>query len=117
MVMAWLMMFVMVSIRPAPAVARPFMGMVMVIFMPWLKVVSMNIPSSGSNQDTPEVVPSWMAHHQGMSLLAACNSLTDGAIQKLFHSEPAICATELLLHERLLPVDNTINHAKNRTAR
>jgi len=64
-----------------------------------------------------KVVPSWMAHHQGMSLLAACNSLTDGAIQKLFHSEPAICATELLLHERLLPVNNTINHAKNRTAR
>jgi hypothetical protein len=64
-----------------------------------------------------KVVPCCMAHHQGMSLLAACNLLTDGAIQKLFHSEPAICATELLLHERLLPVNNPINHAKNRTAR
>jgi cyclic beta-1,2-glucan synthetase len=58
-----------------------------------------------------------MAHHQGMSLLAACNLLTDGAIQKLFHSEPTICATELLLHEKLLPVNNPIDRAKNRSAR
>ena len=64
-----------------------------------------------------KVVPCWMAHHQGMSLLAACNLLTDGAIQKLFHSEPTICATELLLHEKLLPVNNPIDRAKNRSAR
>ena len=64
-----------------------------------------------------KVVPCWMAHHQGMSLLAACNLLTDGAIQKLFHSEPTICATELLLHEKLLPVNNPINRSKNRPPR
>jgi len=63
------------------------------------------------------IVPCWMAHHQGMSLLAACNLLTDGAIQKLFHSEPAICATELLLHEKLLPVNNPIDRAKASAAR
>ena len=48
------------------------------------------------------VVRTWMAHHQGMSLLAICNLLTDGAVQKLFHSEPAVAATELLLHEKPL---------------
>lgn len=64
-----------------------------------------------------EVVRCWMAHHQGMSLLAACNLLTDGAIQKLFHSEPAICATELLLHEKLLPVSRPVDRAKPQAAR
>jgi hypothetical protein len=58
-----------------------------------------------------------MAHHSGMSLLAACNLLTDGAIQKSFHSEPAVCATELLLHEKLMPVSNPIERAKSRASR
>ncbi len=62
-----------------------------------------------------KVVPCWMAHHQGMSLLAACNLLTDGAIQKSFHSEPAVCATELLLHEKLLPISNPNDRARTRT--
>ncbi|MBX9601769.1 MAG: hypothetical protein K2X35_12220 [Bryobacteraceae bacterium] len=43
----------------------------------------------------------WMAHHLGMSLLAICNLLFDGAIQEWFHGEPAVLATELLLEERL----------------
>ena len=64
-----------------------------------------------------KVVPCWMAHHSGMSLLAACNLLADGAIQKSFHSEPAVCATELLLHEKLLPVNNPIERAKSRASR
>jgi len=48
-----------------------------------------------------ELVRCWMAHHQGMSLLAGCNLLAEGALQNLFHAEPAVAATELLLHERL----------------
>jgi hypothetical protein len=48
-----------------------------------------------------EIVRSWMAHHQGMILLAVCNLLTDSAIQNLFHTEPMVAATERLLHERL----------------
>ena len=69
-------------------------------------------PARVAPEEGHKLVRCWMAHHQGMSLLAACNLLTDGAIQKLFHSEPAICATELLLHEKLLPVTNPIEHAK-----
>ncbi len=49
----------------------------------------------------PEVVKSWMAHHQGMSLLAICNVLCDNVIQRYFHAEPIVLATELLLHERV----------------
>ena len=47
------------------------------------------------------VVHSWMAHHQGMSLLAACNVLFDAPMQRYFHAEPQVLATELLLQERV----------------
>ncbi len=43
----------------------------------------------------------WMAHHQGMSLLAVCNLLFDQPLQRYFHTEPHVLATELLLHERI----------------
>jgi cyclic beta-1,2-glucan synthetase len=46
-------------------------------------------------------VRSWMAHHQGMSLLALCNLLFDQPLQRYFHAEPHVLATELLLHERI----------------
>ena len=42
-----------------------------------------------------------MAHHQGMSLIALDNLLNDNAMQKRFHSEPLVEATELLLQERI----------------
>ena len=48
-----------------------------------------------------EVIRTWMAHHQGMALLAACNLLFNSPIQQYFHSEPQVMATELLLHERV----------------
>lgn len=50
----------------------------------------------------PKMVRSWMAHHQGMSLLALTNLLRDGAFQRWFHANPIVRATELLLHERPL---------------
>lgn len=50
----------------------------------------------------PRMVRSWMAHHQGMSLLALTNLLRDGAFQRWFHSTPIVRAAELLLHEKPL---------------
>jgi cyclic beta-1,2-glucan synthetase len=47
-----------------------------------------------------ELVRCWMAHHQGMTLLALGNFLADGIVQTWFHSHPRVQATELLLHER-----------------
>ncbi len=51
-----------------------------------------------------EVVPSWMAHHQGMILLSICNLLSDSIFQKLFHDDVRVEATERILHERPLSV-------------
>jgi cyclic beta-1,2-glucan synthetase len=48
-----------------------------------------------------EIIRSWMAHHQGMGLLAIMNLLFDNRLQQYFHAEPQVMATELLLHERV----------------
>jgi hypothetical protein len=47
-----------------------------------------------------ELIRCWMAHHQGMSLLAMANFLADGIVQAWFHSHPRVLATELLLDEK-----------------
>ena len=46
------------------------------------------------------LVRSWMAHHQGMSLLALANFLCDNVVQRWFHNSRRVQATELLLHEK-----------------
>ena len=46
-------------------------------------------------------VRSWMAHHQGMSLVAICNVLNGHPFRRWFHAEPTVAAAELLLHERV----------------
>ena len=46
------------------------------------------------------LVQLFMAHHQGMSLLALDNSLFGDAMQRRFHSLPLVLAAERLLHER-----------------
>jgi len=52
-----------------------------------------------------EAIRIWMAHHQGMSLLSLANFLHDGVVQRWFHADPRVQATELLLHEK--PVAHT----------
>ena len=47
------------------------------------------------------VVRAYMAHHQGMSVIAIANTLLDGAFRARFHQEPIVQATELLLQERM----------------
>jgi hypothetical protein len=46
-----------------------------------------------------EVVACWMAHHQGMSIVAVANALHAHIMQRRFHSEPMVIATERLLQE------------------
>ena len=46
------------------------------------------------------LVRCWMAHHQGMSLLSMANFLCDNIVQRWFHSNRRVQATELLLHEK-----------------
>ncbi|MBI5879881.1 MAG: hypothetical protein HZB53_19720 [Chloroflexi bacterium] len=47
------------------------------------------------------LVRSYMAHHQGMSLCALDNLLNDGILQRRFHREPMVAASEVLLQEKL----------------
>jgi cyclic beta-1,2-glucan synthetase len=46
------------------------------------------------------VVFAFMAHHQGMSLVALADVLNGGAMRDRFHAAPMVQATELLLQER-----------------
>ena len=49
---------------------------------------------------TPKLVREWMAHHQGMALLAILNLLHDNIVQDWFHANAHLEATQLLLHEK-----------------
>jgi cyclic beta-1,2-glucan glucanotransferase len=46
------------------------------------------------------IVRAFLAHHQGMTVVAIANALLDGAMRSRFHAEPIVQATELLLQER-----------------
>ncbi len=48
----------------------------------------------------PRLVREWMAHHQGMSLLAVLNLTHENITQDWFHANANLKATELLLHEK-----------------
>jgi cyclic beta-1,2-glucan synthetase len=50
---------------------------------------------------TVAIVKSYMAHHQGMALVALGNVLNDRAMVERFHADPIVEATELLLQERM----------------
>ncbi len=47
------------------------------------------------------ILHSFMAHHQGMSLISINNLLNGNLMQRRFHSEPLVQATQLLLQERI----------------
>ena len=47
------------------------------------------------------VVKAFMAHHQGMTIVAIADTLLNGRMRSRFHAEPMIQATELLLQERM----------------
>ena len=53
------------------------------------------------SKSTRYVLQSYMAHHQGMSILSLCNVLRDNVMQERFHRDPIVQATELLLQERV----------------
>ena len=47
------------------------------------------------------VVPTYLAHHEGMTLVALTNALLGDRMIERFHAEPRVQATELLLQERV----------------
>ena len=58
-------------------------------------------PSRLPRGQSHAVVRSFMAHHQGMSLLSVAHSLLERPMQKRFESVPMFQATRLLLQERV----------------
>lgn len=69
-------------------------------------------PGRASADTRYELVRCWMAHHQGMSLLAVCNLFTNSSLQRWFHQEPQVMATELLLHEKVPTAAPDINNSE-----
>ncbi|MFC0697447.1 GH36-type glycosyl hydrolase domain-containing protein [Paraburkholderia humisilvae] len=57
------------------------------------------------------IVRSFMAHHQGMTIVAIANTLLDAQMRARFHREPMIQASELLLQERM-PRDVAVAHPR-----
>ncbi|GDY12072.1 glycosyl transferase [Planctomycetota bacterium] len=50
------------------------------------------------------VIRSWMAHHQGMALLAFLHVLEDAPMRRRFLADPQLLAHRLLLEERPVPI-------------
>ncbi len=57
------------------------------------------------------IVRAYMAHHQGMTVVAIANVLLGGTMRERFHAEPQVQATELLLQERT-PRDVSVAHPR-----
>jgi cyclic beta-1,2-glucan synthetase len=50
---------------------------------------------------TVAIVRNFMAHHQGMTIVALANTVLGSLMQTRFHAEPIVKAAELLLQERM----------------
>jgi cyclic beta-1,2-glucan synthetase len=57
-------------------------------------------PRRGFLSPKGEVIRCWMAHHQGMSLVAICNVLLDWPFQRWFHAERLVQASDIILQEK-----------------
>ncbi len=68
-------------------------------------------PSRLPDGESRAVVKAYMAHHQGMTVVAIANALLDGVMRSRFHAEPGVQATELLLQERA-PRDVAVAHPR-----
>ena len=101
-------------------VVSPYATMLAAMINPWAALANLkHLASLGvlskygffeSIDYTPDRLPknqksvtikSFMAHHQGMSLVALDNLLNQQPMQRRFHAEPIVQATQLLLQERV----------------
>ena len=71
----------------------------------------------GDGSKNGVVLVTYMAHHQGMSLIALDNAVNGAPMQNRFHADPRVQAAELLLYERIpqvVPLKNppaeTVEH-------
>ena len=66
-------------------------------------------PARVSDDSAVAIVRCFMAHHQGMTIVAIANALQEGRMRERFHREPIVQACELLLQERM-PRDVAVAH-------
>ena len=65
----------------------------------YYEAIDFNVPNA--IEMTPYcIVKSFMAHHQGMIMVAIDNYINNSTMRKRFHKEPMIKATEVLLEEK-----------------
>jgi cyclic beta-1,2-glucan synthetase len=57
-------------------------------------------PARIPNGRTSGIVQNYMAHHQGMSIVAIANATLEGIHRSRFHDDPVVEAAELLLQEK-----------------
>ena len=68
---------------------------------PWGYFDAVDFTPARCREGEQQVVRCVMAHHAGMSVLAAANALTGGLLRRLFLRDPAMAAYLPLLQERL----------------
>ncbi|MFY9271349.1 MAG: glucoamylase family protein [Candidatus Manganitrophaceae bacterium] len=72
-------------------------------------------PSRLRSRERRSIVRSFMAHHQGMSLLSLASLLLDRPMQKRFETDPLFQATLLLLQERIPRATAFYSHGSERS--
>ena len=101
-------------------VVAPYATMLAAVIDPWAALANLQRLSAmgvlarygfyESIDYTPDRLPakqksvilrSFLAHHQGMSLVSLNNLLHGGVMQRRFHREPPVQATQILLQERI----------------
>lgn len=58
-------------------------------------------PARRAEDGRPQIVPSYMAHHHGMTISAIANAVADDAIIQWFAADQQLLSVDLLLHERV----------------
>jgi cyclic beta-1,2-glucan synthetase len=58
-------------------------------------------PARVPEGESVAIVRAFMAHHQGMTIVAIADALFKGVMRRRFHAEPIVKASELLLQERM----------------
>ena len=80
----------------------------------FFEAIDFSVAARRNRREPFAIVQQWMAHHQGMSLLAMANFLRQGVVRNWFHADARVQATELLLQER--PLGRPVGaQAKRRT--
>ena len=73
----------------------------------WGFIEALDFTPGRCRRDDGERVRCYMAHHVGMSVIAAANAVCGGSIQRRFMADAAMSAYSLLLKERV-PDDSTV---------